>query len=170
MTAARRGSRGSTASTIRSSSTSTQSGRSPAICTSPAKAGLVLKLDANARRFKALAVPYNGSFFGVADAGTAVLAFGLRGNVFRSADAGATWEKVDAGLPASVVAAARTKDGATLLADAGGRVVRSTDGGRTFAPLAVTPPLPVAGIADAGEGKLALAGPRGVAVAATRAR
>ena len=38
------------------------------------------------------------------------------------------------------------------------------------APLAVTPPLPVAGIADVGEGKLALAGPRGVAVAATRAR
>jgi photosystem II stability/assembly factor-like uncharacterized protein len=169
MTAARRGCHGSTASTIRNSSTSTQSGRSPAICTSPAR-GLVLKLDANARRFKALAVPYNGSFFGVADAGTAVLAFGLRGNVFRSADAGATWEKVDAGLPASVVAAARTKDGATLLADAGGRVVRSTHGGRTFAPLAVTPPLPVAGIADVGEGKLALAGPRGVAVAATRAR
>ena len=43
--------------------------------------GLVLKLDAAAQRFKALAVPYKGSFFGVAAAGKAVLAFGLRGNV-----------------------------------------------------------------------------------------
>jgi len=132
--------------------------------------GLVLKLEASARRFKALTVPYNGSFFGVAGAGNAVLAFGLRGSVFRSADAGATWEKVDVGLPASVVSAARTKEGATLLADAGGRVVRSSDGGRTFAPLAVTPSMPLAGIADAGDGKLALAGPRGVAIGATRAR
>jgi photosystem II stability/assembly factor-like uncharacterized protein len=133
------------------------------------ESGLVLKLDASARRFKALTAPYNGSFFGVADTGNAVLAFGLRGNVFRSADAGATWDKVDVGLPASIVAAARTQEGATLLADAGGRVARSTDGGRTFARLDVTPAMPLAGIADAGNGKLALAGPRGVAVAAARA-
>ena len=134
------------------------------------ESGLMLKLDATARRFKALTVAYNGSFFGVADAGDAVLAFGLRGNVFRSADAGATWEKVEAGLRASVVTATRTKEGATLLADVGGRVVRSSDGGRTFAPLAVTPAMPLAGIADAGDGKLALAGPRGVAVVTPRAR
>jgi photosystem II stability/assembly factor-like uncharacterized protein len=132
------------------------------------ESGLVLKLDPAARRFKALTVPYNGSFFGVADTGNAVLAFGLRGNVYRSADAGATWDKVVVGLPASIVAAARTKEGATLLADAGGRIARSTDGGRTFARLDVTPALPLAGIADAGNGKLALAGPRGVAVAAAR--
>ncbi len=134
------------------------------------ESGLVLKLDTIARRFKGLTVAYNGSFFGVADAGDAVLAFGLRGNVFRSADAGATWQKIDVGLPASVVTAARTKDGATLLADAGGRVVRSSDGGRTFAPLDVTPAMPLAGIADAGDGKLALAGPRGVAVVSPRPR
>ena len=133
------------------------------------ESGLVLKLDASARRFKALTVPYNGSLFGIADAGNAVLAFGLRGNVFRSADAGATWDKVDVGLPASIVGAARTQDGAVLLADAGGRIARSTDGGRTFARLDLTPAVPIAGIADAGNGKLALAGPRGVAVAAARA-
>lgn len=132
--------------------------------------GLVLKLDSDAGRFRAVALPYNGSLFGVADAGDAVLVFGLRGSVFRSDDAGATWTRVDAGLFASAVASARTSDGATLLADAGGRIVRSVDGGRTFAPLTLTQTLPVAGIADAGDGKLALAGPRGVVVAAARAR
>ena len=132
--------------------------------------GLVLKLDADAGRFRAVALPYNGSLFGVADAGEAVLVFGLRGSVYRSDDAGATWAKVEAGLLASAVASARTPDGATVIADAGGRVVRSVDGGRTFAPLSLTSSMPLASVADAGDGKLALAGPRGVTVTAARAR
>ena len=47
--------------------------------------------------------PYNGSFFGVDRRRPAVVVFGLRGNVFRSDDGGATWTKVDAGLPATIV-------------------------------------------------------------------
>ncbi len=58
-----------------------------------------------------------------------VVVFGLRGNVYRSDDGGATWAKVDAGLPASIVGATRTAEGATLLADVGGRVASSSDGG-----------------------------------------
>ena len=81
--------------------------------------GLIMKLDDTAQRFKALTVPYNGSFFGIAAAGNAVVAFGLRGNVYRSDDAGATWAKADAGLPATIVGAARAADGALLLADVG---------------------------------------------------
>ena len=55
--------------------------------------GLVLKLDGTAQRFRGLTVPYNGSFFGVTDAGSAVVVFGLRGNVYRSDDRGATWSE-----------------------------------------------------------------------------
>jgi len=132
--------------------------------------GVVLKLDATAQRFKVLAVPYTGSFFGVADAGSAVIAFGLRGNVYRSDNGGAAWTKVDAGLTAAVVGATRTSTGALLLADAGGRVASSTDGGRTFSKLALKQAVPLTGIADIGDGKLALVGPRGVAVSDTAAR
>src|SRR4029450_5717322 len=39
--------------------------------------GLVLKLDAAAERFKSLATPYSGSFFGVADGGAAAVVLGL---------------------------------------------------------------------------------------------
>jgi photosystem II stability/assembly factor-like uncharacterized protein len=78
--------------------------------------------------------------------------------------------KVDAGLPASIVGAARTGSGTTLLADVGGRVVSSSDGGRTFAKVALAQPMPLAGIADAGGGKVALVGPRGVAVSALASR
>jgi photosystem II stability/assembly factor-like uncharacterized protein len=132
--------------------------------------GLVLKLDRTAQRFTALSIPYNGSFFGVADAASAVVVFGLRGNVYRSDDRGTTWTKVDAGLPASIVGATRTAEGATLLADVGGRVVSSSDGGRSFGKVALTQSMPLTGIADAGGGKLALVGPRGVAVSALTPR
>ncbi len=132
--------------------------------------GLVMKLDAAGQRFNAVAVPYEGSFFGVAEAKTSVLAFGLRGNVFRSDDAGRSWIKVDAGLPASVVATVRTTHDATLLADVGGRVVATEDGGRTFAKVTLKQSTPLAGMTEAGEGRLAMVGPRGVVVTDANAR
>jgi photosystem II stability/assembly factor-like uncharacterized protein len=128
------------------------------------EAGLVLKLDPAAQRFRLVATPYEGSFFGVADAGASAILFGLRGNVYGSNDGGATWSKVDAGLPASVVAGTRSSNGALLLADAGGRVSSSMDGGRTFTKMTLKQAMPLTGIADAGAGKLVLVGPRGVTV------
>jgi len=131
--------------------------------------GIVLKLDVAAQRFRALTTRYTGSFFGVADAGSAVLVFGLRGNVYRSQDGGGTWSKVDTGLAASVVGATKTAQGALLLADVGGRMAQSIDDGRSFSPIRLEQPMPLAAIADAGDGKVALAGPRGVAVSRTLA-
>jgi len=125
--------------------------------------GLVLKLDREAQRFGALALPYKGSFFGVVGDPADVLVFGLRGNVYRSTDAGGTWTKLDVGLGASIVAGAATARG-LVLADQGGRIAVSGDGGATFRPVALRQPMPLAGIADAGDGRLALAGLRGVAV------
>jgi len=128
------------------------------------ESGLVLKLDTDAQRFKALPTPYTGSYFGVVGTKTSVLVFGLRGTVYRSDDAGKTWVKVDAGLPASVVAAERLSSDTVLLADIGGHVVGSEDGGRTFKPLALKQPMPITGLAEAGAQRLALVGPRGVAI------
>jgi len=132
--------------------------------------GLVLRLDGATQRFRALPVPYNGSFFGVTDARSSVVVFGLRGNAYRSDDRGATWTKVDSGLPASIVCAASGGDGTTLLADVGGRVSATSDGGRTFGKVALSVTMPLTGIADAGGGKFAVVGPRGAAVAAITRR
>ena len=99
-----------------------------------------------------------------------VLAFGLRGNVYRSDDAGASWTKVETGLSAAVIGSARTSRDATLLADVGGRVVASEDGGRTFRPLALGQAMPLTGLVEAAEGRLALVGPRGAAVSDAAAR
>ena len=132
--------------------------------------GLVMKLDPATQRFRALETGYAGSFFGITGGGSSVLAFGLRGNVYRSEDAGRTWTKVDAGLPAAVVASARTSRNAVVLADVGGRVVATEDGGRTFRQVALQRPMPVTSIAEAGEDRFAVTGPRGVAVTSIAGR
>jgi len=135
------------------------------------ESGLVLKLDPTSKRFVALSVPYNGSFFGVAGAESAVLVYGLRGNVYRSDDAGKTWAKADAGLPAAVVGSAAAADGrAILLADGGGRIASSMDGGRTFSKLALKSPAPLTGFAPVAADRFVLVGPRGASVTETAAR
>jgi photosystem II stability/assembly factor-like uncharacterized protein len=127
------------------------------------EAGVVLRLDREAGRFVAAPTPYEGSFFGVADAAGAVIAYGLRGNVYRTGDRGASWLKVEAGLPATIVASARTGEGAVLLADVGGRVVASTDGGVQWSGAALEQPMPLTGLVATGDGRIALVGPRGAA-------
>ena len=127
--------------------------------------GLVLKLDPSAQRFRALATPYSGSFFGVSEAGASAILFGLRGNVYGSGDGGRTWNRIDAGLPASVVAATRLASGVLLLADTGGRVAATADGGRTFTAVKLEQTTPLTGLVDAGGDRLVMVGPRGAAVA-----
>jgi photosystem II stability/assembly factor-like uncharacterized protein len=125
--------------------------------------GLVMKLDTDAQRFKALPTPYNGSYFGVVGDKSAVLVFGLRGNAYRSDDGGKTWAKVDTGLPATIVSGLTTASGEFLLADAGGRLAASSDAGRTFKAVKLPITTPIASIADAGNGRLARVGPQGAA-------
>jgi photosystem II stability/assembly factor-like uncharacterized protein len=129
------------------------------------ESGLVLKLDPARQRFRAVPTPYNGSFFGIADADTAVIVFGLRGTVYTSADGGATWSHVDAGLPAAVVAATRHDAHTILLADAAGRIAETVDGGQSFRSVAIRQPMPLTDLVDLGEGRLALVGPRGATIA-----
>jgi photosystem II stability/assembly factor-like uncharacterized protein len=129
-----------------------------------AEGGLVLKLDTAQQRFRVVPTPYKGSYFGIADAGTAVIVFGLRGSVYTSADGGATWSQVNAGLPAAVVAATRGDGQSVLLADAGGRIAASADGGQSFTQVAIRRPMPLTDLVDLGGGRLALVGPRGAAV------
>ena len=133
------------------------------------EAGLVLKLDPAAQRFRAVELPYSGALFGVTGDGANVVVFGLRGNALRSEDAGKTWKKADTSLVASIVASTSAGQ-AIVLADTSGRVSRSSDGGRTWQPERVAAPMLVAGIADAGKGRIALAGTRGVLVASPESR
>jgi len=112
--------------------------------------GLLLKLDPARQRFLPCATPYNGSFFGVVGDDRVVLAFGLRGNVFRSGDGGRSWQKVETGVEVALTGGARAKDGRLLLASASGQVIVSGNGGETFFAVPDTRPLPTSALASDG--------------------
>jgi photosystem II stability/assembly factor-like uncharacterized protein len=62
----------------------------------------------------------------------ALLAFGLRGNLYRSADAGSTWERIPTGTVALLDGAARFAGHGVAIVGLAGVVLTSDDGGRTF--------------------------------------
>lgn len=134
------------------------------------EAGLLLRLDPAAERFRAVELSYEGTLFGVTGDAATVLVFGLRGNAYRSGDAGRTWAKIDTGLPASIVAGIALPGDAFVLVDAGGRLVRSDDHGRSFRAVPLPASMMSTAVVDAGGGRIALAGARGVLVTSSTAR
>jgi photosystem II stability/assembly factor-like uncharacterized protein len=61
-----------------------------------------------------------------------VLVFGMRGNVFRSADLGMSWQKVPLATTASLMGGAQLDDQRILLVGNAGLLALSADRGRTL--------------------------------------
>lgn len=59
-----------------------------------AERGYIFRLDRAAQRFVPIETGYAGSFFGITGDENALLAFGLRGTVYASSDAGNSWSRV----------------------------------------------------------------------------
>ena len=123
--------------------------------------GLLLKLDPQSGRFRALEVPYKGTLFGITGGAKSVVAFGLRGNAFRSTDGGKSWQKIETGLQVGLTGGA-TDAARIVLVSQAGHVLVSTDDGVSFKPLKIEQPLPAAAVVSAGTDAVVIAGPRGV--------
>lgn len=123
--------------------------------------GLVMKLDRTTGRFNTLATPYKGTFFGVIGNKAAVIAYGLRGNVFRSTDGGANWTRVETGLQVSLTGSVVTTDGRLLLVSQAGQVLASSDDGASFKPVALDRAVAASSLLPSGENSVVVAGPRG---------
>jgi photosystem II stability/assembly factor-like uncharacterized protein len=91
----------------------------------------------------------------------ALVAYGLRGTVLRSADGGASWQKVASGSEVSFQAGTVLPDGSLVLANEIGQLVVSRDHGRHLTPLDLHLP-PVAELLALNDKRLLAAGPRGV--------
>ena len=126
--------------------------------------GTFFRLDREAMKFVAVPVDYAGSLFGVVDAGDAVLTFGLKGNLFRSADAGASWQKMDSQLRNTIIAGATLGPGVVVIADNSGHLAMSKDGGLTFSAVDMPKTIPLTDVINAGDGKLGLTGPFGALI------
>lgn len=126
--------------------------------------GLVLKLDRKTGRFMAQKTPYNGSFFGITGKPGVVIAFGLRGNVFRSTNGGAVWQKVVTEVQAGLSGGTMTEDGRIVLVSQGGDVLVSSDDGSSFKPVKVNRAISATSVAAINNNTLLIAGLRGVQV------
>ncbi|SFR80111.1 Uncharacterized protein SAMN05428960_1967 [Mitsuaria sp. PDC51] len=126
--------------------------------------GLLLRSSDDGVSFTALASPYKGSFFGLLSTRSgALLAYGLRGSVYRSGDAGTSWDKVEFGTPVSLQAGLERADRGelTLLAQNGELFVSTDDGHRFTRRPPPAGPLPAAGLAAAPDGAWVIASLRG---------
>ncbi|MEZ5571474.1 MAG: YCF48-related protein [Halioglobus sp.] len=135
------------------------------------EAGLLLEGDINeeiARRVET--VPWEGSFFTIIDAADgSIVMGGLRGNMFRTDDVGATWAAVKKPMTSAIVDSARLSDGRLIAVGIGGEVLISTDNGVSFAPVAVntggqiyTAAGRIYAVAEGPPGTLLVGGPRGI--------
>jgi photosystem II stability/assembly factor-like uncharacterized protein len=107
---------------------------------------------------------YNGTFFGVVGNDRVVLAYGLRGTVYRSLDQGRSWEKVETGVTNALTASAVLADGRIALVSQGGQLLVADSRAERFVSLPLSRNSPLAGIETLGAGRLALIGSSGVQV------
>ena len=128
-----------------------------------AEKGVVFKLNRDQGRFDRLTTGYEGTFFGLTGDASRVLAFGLRGTCYQSADAGRAWTRVDTGITSGIAAGTMLFDGRAVLAGQGGQVV--VDDGSGFVPVALPRAMPVGDVLTLPADRLVLVGPLGATVA-----
>jgi len=128
--------------------------------------GLLLKLDRAGDRFRALELPYKGTLFGITGNERVVLAYGLRGTVLRSTDAGRSWQPVPTGLQVGLTGSSIDADGRIVIVSQAGHVLVSHDDGASFQLARIKRPLPAAAVIAAGKDAVLVGGPRGLAVEA----
>lgn len=124
--------------------------------------GLVMKLDKPSGQFRALKVPYNGTFFGLTGKPGVVIAHGMRGTVFRSTDGGSNWKKSESGIPLGLTGSTVTTDGRIVLLSQAGHLLVSKDDGTSFTQVKLEQPFPASALVALDKENLMLAGLQGM--------
>lgn len=133
--------------------------------------GLVLLSGDGGASYRRIETPYAGSFFTAElPADGAIWLGGLRGNVWRSADHGASWHAAHGSLPtgASITASALGTSGSLLLASQAGLTFEAVGDSMRLRP--GTPVGPVTGLLPLPDGRLLTLTLRGVSVQAALAK
>ncbi|MDX1588477.1 MAG: YCF48-related protein [Oleiphilaceae bacterium] len=98
------------------------------------EAGIVHRSTDKGETWVEVQTPYDGSFFGVV--GTSkpdqILAFGLRGNIYRSENLGDDWSQIDTDIDRTINSGNVGDNGDIVLVANDGAILRSTDDGKTF--------------------------------------
>lgn len=126
--------------------------------------GTVFKRSARGDRFVPLKTGYKGTFFGVVATGNVLCAFGLRGTIYTSRDAGATWRKVENVSRSTITAGTALPDGRIALVAVGGEVLVSDSDMTKFDIRHIPHGAMFSGVARGRENSLVVVGPSGADV------
>lgn len=88
-----------------------------------AEQGNVFRLNPQTQRFEALVTGYAGSFFGIAGNARNLLAYGLRGTVYRSQDNGNSWAAVESPSQATITAGSVSSTTGFVLVNSAGQLL-----------------------------------------------
>ncbi|MFY9327516.1 MAG: YCF48-related protein [Georgfuchsia sp.] len=124
--------------------------------------GMVWRWDESKERFILIPTPYSGSLFGLVVTSRAVLAFGMKGNLFRTLDRGSHWENIPTGLQSGIVAGDIRANGDIVLASESGELITSSDEGATFQPIVLSRRGITSSFVSTSGDTFALTGPKGV--------
>lgn len=122
--------------------------------------GSLFQRDSGEAILRVTETPYAGTFFGfIALPYDQLLAFGLRGNVWRSS--AGEWQRIDLGSEVTLTAGLALDQERVLLADEGGHLFISADRGQTFRKLHIKPVPSITGMTLSDDGALLLSTARG---------
>jgi photosystem II stability/assembly factor-like uncharacterized protein len=125
--------------------------------------GGLMRIGTDLQGFQRLSEPYEGSFFGVLHTAAGnLLAFGLRGHLFRSEDGGASWRRIALDTSKTLTAGTRLADGRLLLADESGQGWLSRDDGRSFQPVGPQRRFPLVALQGTADGGSLAVGTQGI--------
>jgi photosystem II stability/assembly factor-like uncharacterized protein len=121
-----------------------------------------LFISADGKEWRPLSLPYEGSMFGTLPlGGNRLLAYGLRGHLFLSADAGRNWRPVVTGTEAILNDATRLRDGRIVIVGLAGTVLVSSDDGEHFVLRQQADRAGFARVLETADGALVLLGAQG---------
>jgi len=129
--------------------------------------GVLLRRQPQQQRFDVVATAFQSTVFDLLTAPDgALLAFGLGGKLYRTADQGRHWERVEPAGRTSLTAGVVVAEG-VLVANEAGQLLLSTDSGRSFRNVSAGQAFPASGLVAAETGQLIVVGPLGVQAVAT---
>ena len=127
------------------------------------EAGMVMYQEERKVLVKTIIPFYDGSFYTmISTAIGELIVAGMRGNAFRSADGGLTWQLLELPTEASVVGSTRLADGRIVLVTQAGQVLVGNTAGTDFTVVPVESPFPFADVIEGRPGELVLAGRGGL--------
>jgi photosystem II stability/assembly factor-like uncharacterized protein len=88
-----------------------------------AESGYIYRSNDGGETWQVLNPPYEGSFFDVSADGDTVITVGLRGHIFVSDDAGASWRRIESGVESALTSITPLKSGRVVVTGHAGIVL-----------------------------------------------